>query len=358
MSTIDVVSAASVEPQPINWLAPGRLARGHLHILDGDPCTGKSYIALDIARALSLGEVPFATGALPEGTPASSLLMMAEDSISDTLVPRLKAMGADLHRIHFYSQRDGQAWSVPAAALQIREAVERLRPVFLVLDPIVSFLSASVQLYHDASVRMALRPLAQMASDFGVAVLMSRHLNKAVRQRAMYRGSGSIAFTAAARVAFATCANPQNSRERLLVNVKNNLWAKVESLRYGLETDGAGSRLAWLGAANPLTEQLSLPEPGRRSKFDLAREFLLTLLGNGPLSAEKIWQEAQALDLSVRTVNAAKAALGIASKRLVAEGRVCSLWMLPGDVAKEPAGELIAEFGERFEGDPFETEDG
>ena len=54
--------------------------------------------------------------------------------------------------------------------------------------------------------------------------------------------------------------------------------------------------------------------------------------------------------LSVRTVNAAKSALGIASKRLVAEGRVCSLWMLAGDVAKQPAGELIAEFGERFEG--------
>jgi hypothetical protein len=118
-------------------------------------------------------------------------------------------------------------------------------------------------------------------------------------------------------------------------------------------TDSAGARLTWLGPANPLTEQLSLPEPGRRSKFDRAREFLLTILGNGPLSAEKIWQEAQGLDLSVRTVNAAKSALGIASKRLVAEGRVCSLWMLAGDVAEEPAGELIAEFGERFEGDPL-----
>jgi hypothetical protein len=112
----------------------------------------------------------------------------------------------------------------------------------------------------------------------------------------------------------------------------------------------SGPRLAWFGPANPLTEQLSLPEPGRRSKFDRAREFLLTILGNGPVSAEKIWQEAQGLDLSVRTVNAAKAALGIASKRLVADGRVCSLWMLAGDVAKEPAGELIADFGERFEG--------
>ena len=113
MSAIDVISAASVEPQPINWLAPGRLARGHLHILDGDPCTGKSFIALDIARALSLGEVPFATGALPEGAPAGSLLLMAEDSIADTLVPRLKAMGANLEHIHFYSQKHGQPWSVP-----------------------------------------------------------------------------------------------------------------------------------------------------------------------------------------------------------------------------------------------------
>ena len=175
------------------------------------------------------------------------------------------------------------------------------------------------------------------------------------RQRALYRGSGSIAFTAAARSGFTVPT--RRSRERLLVNVKNNLGARAATLRYGLETDSAGSRLTWLGPANPLTEQLSLPEPGRRSKFDRAREVILTILGNGPLSAEKIWQEAQGLDLSVRTVNAAKSALGIASKRLVADGRVCSLWMLAGDVAKEPAGELIAEFGERFEGDPFEGED-
>ena len=97
---------------------------------------------------------------------------------------------------------------------------------------------------------------------------------------------------------FATCANPQNSRERLLVNVKNNLVARAATLRYGLETDSAGSRLTWLGPANPLTEQLSLPEPGRRSKFDRAREVILTILENGPLSVEKIWQE-QGLDLSV-----------------------------------------------------------
>jgi hypothetical protein len=118
--------------------------------------------------------VPFATGALPEGAPAGSLLMMAEDSIADTLVPRLKAMGANLEHIHFYSQRHGQPWSVPAGGLLIREALERLRPVFLVLDPIVSFLSASVQHYNDASVRLALRPLAQMASDFGLAVVAKR----------------------------------------------------------------------------------------------------------------------------------------------------------------------------------------
>ena len=63
------------------------------------------------------------------------------------------------------------------------------------------------------------------------------------------------------RIGFATCANPQNSRERLLVNVKNNLGARAATLRYGLKTDSAGSRLSWLGPANPLTEQLSLPSP-------------------------------------------------------------------------------------------------
>jgi hypothetical protein len=54
------------EPQPLEWLWHGRLAKGKLAILDGDPGMGKSLLSLDLCARLSTGRP------LPEESSAGS----------------------------------------------------------------------------------------------------------------------------------------------------------------------------------------------------------------------------------------------------------------------------------------------
>ena len=47
---------SSVASRPLDWLWPGRLGKGKLSMLEGDPELGKSLVALDLCARLSTGE--------------------------------------------------------------------------------------------------------------------------------------------------------------------------------------------------------------------------------------------------------------------------------------------------------------
>jgi hypothetical protein len=75
----------------------GRIPFGKLTVLDGDPGLGKSTIALNLCARISTASP------LPDGTrldyPVTTILLSAEDSVGDTIRPRLEAHGADLDRV-------------------------------------------------------------------------------------------------------------------------------------------------------------------------------------------------------------------------------------------------------------------
>jgi RecA-family ATPase len=91
----DLVLVADVDREQVTWLWPGRIPRGKLVVLDGDPGVGKSTLTLTIAAKVSTGS-PFPDGARPER--GDVILLSAEDDIADTIRPRLEAAGADLNR--------------------------------------------------------------------------------------------------------------------------------------------------------------------------------------------------------------------------------------------------------------------
>src|SRR5438552_11799889 len=90
--------------RPLSWLWPGRLALGKLAMLDGDPGLGKSLLALNLCARLNSGRpLPGETNAAP---PANVLVFNAEDSPTDTIRPRLTALGADLQRVFVLQPED------------------------------------------------------------------------------------------------------------------------------------------------------------------------------------------------------------------------------------------------------------
>jgi hypothetical protein len=89
---------ADIEPKPVRWLWPARIARGKVTIIAGNPGLGKSQIAASIAAVVTTGGLWPVDGATCE--PGDILFLTAEDDAADTLRPRLEAARADLARIH------------------------------------------------------------------------------------------------------------------------------------------------------------------------------------------------------------------------------------------------------------------
>jgi hypothetical protein len=328
-----VKPADQVLAQAVSWLWPERIPLGKLLILDGDPDLGKSLIALDLCARLSTGR-PFPDGQ-PAPGPANALVLSAEDNAADTIVPRLRRLGADVQRI-FVWQREADdedwPWRFPAHTDRLDDALHRTDARLAVIDPIMAFLDDSVLAASDQSVRRALAPLMHLAEKHRCALLMHRHLTKRGGGRALYRGLGSIAFVAACRFAMLVGRNPQTPDHCVLAQVRGSLAGPQPSLAYRLTAaDGQLPVVEWLGvspiAADELLAGVARVEPSRQ---DQAAAFLEDFLSTGARTAREIWEAAQKDDLSARTLRRAKRTLNIRSRRVYIDKRPVSYWLLPG----------------------------
>jgi hypothetical protein len=165
-----LVRLQDVQPEPVTWLWPGRLAAGKLALLVGDPGLGKSWITLDLAARLSTGSsMPDDAPAVP---PGDVILLSAEDGVADTIRPKLDALGADVARIHHLAvlragehERAVQLADIAALEWAIRETGARL----MVIDPIAAYMG-STDAHRDAEVRGLMAPLAALAErSFSIA---------------------------------------------------------------------------------------------------------------------------------------------------------------------------------------------
>jgi AAA domain len=127
----------------------------------------------------------------------------------------------------------------------------------LIMDPLVAYLGADTNSFRDQDVRRALAPLAAMAERTGAAVVAVRHLNKRNDPNPLYRGGGSIAFTASGRSAMLVAQDPEDPEGRILAGVKNNLAAVPSSLTYRVVPAGSAIRIEWLG----ISPHSSAPNP-------------------------------------------------------------------------------------------------
>ena len=92
-----LVSLSNIQREEVCWLWDGRLARGRLTCLMGDPGVGKSWLTLAVATAITTGAgLPGQEAGRVSG---SVLLLTAEDGLADTVRPRMEDMGADLSRV-------------------------------------------------------------------------------------------------------------------------------------------------------------------------------------------------------------------------------------------------------------------
>lgn len=323
---------SQLQPRPLAWLWPSRLALGKLALIDGDPELGKSLVTLDLCARLSTGR-PWPDDE-PGSQPAMAIVLNGEDAGGDTVRPRLQVLAADLDRIFVLPPHGPDRHSplaLPHRTDALEAALARTHARLVVIDPITAFLEPGVNLASDPGIRRALAPLAALAERYDCTVLLVRHLNKTGRARALYRGLGSIGLTAVCRSAWLVALDPHYPGRRVLAQLKNNLAPPQPSLAFEVRpTEGGLPVLAWLGktdlGADALLADVHRPERPR----DTARQFLLEMLHDGPRTARDLWQRAVIEGLNRRTLQRARTDLDIRSVRVHEEGKTICYWLLPG----------------------------
>jgi putative DNA primase/helicase len=335
-----VVKMEDVQAEEIQWFWPNRIPLAKLCIIAGDPGLGKSFLTIDLAARCSRGTRWFdCDGSAPLG---STIILNCEDALADTVKPRLIAAGADCAKIVALQAVRGQdiggeyerSIDLQRDLAVLEKAIADLTDCRLaIIDPLSAYLGKTDS-HRNSDVRAVLAPLSAMAEKHQIAVVAVDHLTKG-ETKAIYKITGSIAFTGAARSVFAVTKDRDDptERRRLLLPIKSNIAEKSPGLAYVLSpTHGVGGIpcVAWEpDEVSMSADEAMSAEPRRRGpaadEFEEATEFLRTALADGPRPTKEVEQEArEGYGIAKRTLERARKSLQVESFRQTVPGA----WML------------------------------
>ncbi len=320
-----------ITPERIDWLWPGRIARGKLTVVAGHPGTGKSQITSSIVATVTRGgRWPVDQTCAPLG---STVILSAEDDAADTIIPRLIAAGADLSKLHVVDAvraltpdgiPDRRGVDLGKDVLALELLLAHIGDVALiVIDPITAYLGRADS-HVNAEVRGLLMPLAQLAERSRAAIIAVTHLRKSAGSEALLAVIGSLGFVAAARAAYLVVKDAQDPQRRLWLPAKNNIAPDVCGLAYRIVSctianDIETSRIEWEPDPVKITADAALaahPDTDdMRSDRDAAADWLREVLSAGPMLARDVQNEAKAAGHSWATIRRAKDAIGVCVRR-------------------------------------------
>lgn len=342
-----ITNVGLIIPQPIRWLWKGRIPSGKVSMIAGDPGLGKSQVCASLASIVSNGGMWPVDRTSCEG--GEVIMMSAEDDAADTIRPRLEAAGADVSRVHLIQgvRSEGDNGQLYERTFNMGEDMARLRAVLndhphvrmVIIDPVSAYLG-TLDSHKNAEVRAMLAPLAVLASETNVAIILVSHLTKGQSQSVLARIQGSMAFGAAARAVWGVTKDHGNPSRRLFMPMKNNLGKDDSGLAYSIEACRLDapeddepietSRVIW--EANAVTTSVEeafanhLNDEERSSMAD-AKDFLRGLLQSGPMSVNDIRKDSDGAGYSWSTIRRAQAALKIHAEK--AGYKAGWIWALP-----------------------------
>lgn len=355
VSEVAMLRGCDLKPEAIDWIWPGWLAAGKLHILGGAPSTGKTTIGMSMAAIVTTG------CSWPDGSysPQGNVVIWSgEDDPADTLIPRLMLSGADLSRVYFVGDvTDGNGKRAFDPARDMKPLADKLAEIgnvrLLIVDPIVSAIAGDS--HKNAEVRRGLQPLVDLAGTMRCALVGITHFSKGTGGRdPVERITGSLAFGALARVVLVAARHQaegdDGETKRVLLRAKSNIGPDDGGFEYDLRQDElsdhpgvVSSFVQWgipvEGAARELLATADATgDDGDGGTLSDAERFLSGLLFDGPLPTKTIKADADGAGYSWATIRRAQKSLGIDARREGGLGKSGSwVWVLPSSkVLKNP----------------------
>lgn len=320
--TIPMIRMSDVELTEVKWLWKPYIPFGKLTILQGNPGEGKTYFAMQLAAACT-NRVKLPNMEVME--PFNVIYQTAEDGLGDTVKPRLMEAGANLDRVLVINEQ-ALGGHITLSDRELETAIRENDAKLLIIDPIQAFLGSNVDMNRANEVRPIFRWLGDMAERTGCAIVLIGHLNKASGMQSIYRGLGSIDFTASVRSLLFIGKVKDDPNLRVLTHEKCSLAPPGESLAFILGDDEG---FHWVGEYEiTADEMLSGSERRKETKTQEARDLICSMLARGKEAlSEDIDREAVKKGISPRTVRDAKRELGSALKSRIGEGRKKIFWM-------------------------------
>ncbi|MGA9164866.1 MAG: AAA family ATPase [Thiobacillus sp.] len=348
-SEVVMLHGCDLKPEAINWIWPGWLAAGKLHILGGAPSTGKTTIGMSFAATVTKG------GNWPDGTysPQGNVVIWSgEDDPADTLVPRLILSGADLNHVYFVGDvTDSTGKRAFDPARDMKPLADKLAEIgnvrLLIVDPIVSAIAGDS--HKNAEVRRGLQPLVDLAGLMRCALVGVTHFSKGTGGREpVERITGSLAFGALARVVLVAARHQEEDEggntKRVLLRAKSNIGPDDGGFEYELqqgELDGhhgiVTSAVRWgspvEGAARELlaTADATGDDGEGGEPVSSVVQWLDDLLTDegGKLDRRDVMKAAMAMGFKERTVHRAREKLGVIVNRSGFGKDKRSVWCKP-----------------------------
>jgi putative DNA primase/helicase len=344
-----MVNLDTVKSRNVDFIWPGRLARGKHTALAGVGGIGKSQITIDIMARVSNGSAwpdrkdILAAGwskELARAPQGYCIVLSAEDSVDDTILPRLIAAGGNPKFVKFLSMvKDSQGnerkFSLQTDLDRLKKYCQALGNVVLIIvDPASSYMGGDIDAGKNTKVRSVLDPITQLAEGLQCAIVSITHFRKGTSATAVDKVMDSVAFVNAPRAAFAVYNDPDDVgsefgiERHVMVGLKTNLpGPKAAGLKYHIESVEGGrpelmdyrdnkpiktSRIVWDGRTDVTADQIAQMENDRGSpKLDEARRFLIEALADGPRPVADVMEAAEAEGLAPDTVKRAKRALKV-----------------------------------------------
>ncbi|WP_280510451.1 AAA family ATPase, partial [Nocardia farcinica] len=251
---LKVTRGSDVQTRRVRWVDQDWIPAGSLVLLAGREGLGKSTIAASKCAQITRGTLEGEW----YGTPRNVIYLHTEDARDFTVVPRLRAAGADLDRVLFIDvvseYSEAGALVLPDDIGELERVVAAEDVAFIVLDAATSAMSSDLSGKDDRQVRQFLEPLSQMAARRDCVVLGLCHFGKRDGADTGKLILGSIAWSQVARSVLSV-AKDEDSGNLIVTNTKANLAPRTRSMEAVIESttvttdDGLAEVgvLRWLG---------------------------------------------------------------------------------------------------------------
>ena len=315
----DIVYLADLQLQPVEWLWQHRLAAGTLAMLSGVPGSGKTWIALAIAAALTRGRDPFTGEKLK---PATVLYASAEHAAAQVIQPRFAGLHGDPARLVILRRAvSASSMSSPDSALRdLEDALQKTQAHLVILDPWDGLWE--VDLDRASQTRPLLDRLGRLAELHRCCILLIRHIAKPIVGRPVRRGRASTECSAALRTEFLVGSSPDAPAQTALLHVKSNLGPLAPPLDYRI---GEAGNFHWTGLSNLTPEDLLAARPTGAGlpKRKFAAQWLRDCLQPGGQTQGSIEVAAERDGVCIATLRRAKFDIGVRSSK---DGKSGAWW--------------------------------